>query len=54
MPTRDLLAMAREGLRASIRIALHRCAAEQQTVTVMDGWVEVEPGRQARVYGEFH
>lgn len=48
-PTRDLMMLCREGIRGSVRVALHRCAAEQQAVTVMDGWVEITPGRQARV-----
>jgi PAS domain S-box-containing protein len=48
-PTRDLMMLCREGMRGSVRVALHRCAAEQKAVTVLDGWVETTPGRQARV-----
>jgi PAS domain S-box-containing protein len=48
-PTRDMLVLAREGLRGSLRVALHRCAAEQKSVTVLDGWVEMSTGRHARV-----
>ena len=48
-PTRDLMTLVREGLRGAVRVALHRCAAERRPVTVLDGWVEVSPRRQARV-----
>ena len=48
-PTRDLMALAREGLRGPIRIAINRSGAEHAAVTVVDGWMEVEPGRQAHV-----
>jgi PAS domain S-box-containing protein len=48
-PTRDLMLLAREALRGSVRVAVHRCAADQAAVTVPDGWVEVAPGRAARV-----
>ena len=48
-PTRDLFLMAREGLRGSIRVALHRSAAEMTAVTVVDGWLETTPGRRVRV-----
>jgi hypothetical protein len=48
-PTRDLMALCREGMRGSVRVAVHRCAAEQRAVTVVDGWVEVAEGRQSRV-----
>jgi two-component system, chemotaxis family, CheB/CheR fusion protein len=48
-PTRDLLALTREGLRGSVRIALHRCAAEQKASTVLDGWVELSLGKLMRV-----
>ena len=48
-PTRDLAVLLRDGLRGPVRVALHRCAAEQAAVTVPDGWLETEPGRQVRV-----
>ena len=48
-PTRDLLTLARPGLRASIRAVLHRCAAEDRTITLQDGWLETAPDEQVRV-----
>ncbi len=48
-PTRDLLTLARDGVRGAIRVALHRAASEQSAVTVMDGWMEIAPGRTVRV-----
>jgi two-component system CheB/CheR fusion protein len=48
-PTRDLLHLARDGIRGAIRVALHRAAAENETVTALEGWIETEPGRRARV-----
>jgi PAS domain S-box-containing protein len=48
-PTRDLMMMVREGLRGSVRMAVHRSAAEQRAVTVLDGWLEIGEGMHARV-----
>jgi PAS domain S-box-containing protein len=48
-PTRDLLMLTRDGLRAAVRQALQRAASEGTTATVMDGWVELEPGRRGRI-----
>lgn len=48
-PTRDLLVLARESVRGAIRTALHRAVSENAPVTVMDGWIETEPGMRARV-----
>jgi PAS domain S-box-containing protein len=48
-PTRDLMILVRDGLRGSVRVAIHRCAAEQKAVTVLDGWLEMAEGRFARV-----
>jgi PAS domain S-box-containing protein len=48
-PTRDLLLLTREGLRGSVRVALHRAEAENAKVTALDGWVELEPGRRVRI-----
>jgi two-component system CheB/CheR fusion protein len=48
-PTRDLMLLARDGVRAAIRVALHRAAAGTGPVVVPDGWVDLEPGRRARV-----
>ena len=49
-PTRDVIALAREGVRGAVRMALHRATAEDSTVTSKEGWVETEPGRRSRVY----
>ncbi len=48
-PTRELLLLAREGVRGAVRVAMHRAAAQNGRATALDGWVEVEPGRHARV-----
>lgn len=48
-PTRDLMLLAREGVRGAVRVALHRAAAHGERVTVLDGWAEVEPGRRTRI-----
>ncbi|QEG27869.1 Oxygen sensor histidine kinase NreB [Gemmata obscuriglobus] len=47
-PTRDLLLLAREGVRGAVRLALQQAAAQQQPATARDGWVE-RPGRRVRV-----
>ena len=47
-PTRDLIAIARDGVRGAVRVALHRAAAENTTVTTQDGWLETEPDRRSR------
>jgi two-component system CheB/CheR fusion protein len=44
-PMRDLMFLAREGVRGAVRVALHRAAAHGERVSVLDGWAEVEPGR---------
>jgi PAS domain S-box-containing protein len=41
--------LVREGLRGTVRVAVHRCAAEHGAVTILDGWLEVAEGRFARV-----
>ncbi|MBY0461464.1 MAG: hypothetical protein K2V38_29455, partial [Gemmataceae bacterium] len=46
--TRDLLVLARDGVRAAVRVALHRAAADGKPVTAPDGWVEVAPDRRVR------
>ena len=48
-PTRDLLALSRDGVRGAVRVALHRAAAEHHAATVHDGWVQTAPGRRARL-----
>ncbi len=48
-PTRDLLLLARDGVRAAARVALHRAAADGKPATAPDGWVEVAPDRRVRV-----
>ncbi|WP_435017495.1 chemotaxis protein CheB [Tundrisphaera sp. TA3] len=48
-PTRELLLMAREGIRGTVRAALHRAAAEGARATEPGGWIDREPGRRARV-----
>jgi two-component system, chemotaxis family, CheB/CheR fusion protein len=48
-PTRELMLLAREGVRGAARVALHRAAAENARVAVADGWVVPEPGRRVRV-----
>ncbi|MDY3553519.1 PAS domain S-box protein [Gemmata sp. JC717] len=47
-PTRDLLLLARDGVRGAARLALQYASAQQQPATVHDGWIE-RPGRQVRV-----
>lgn len=48
-PTRDLMLLAREGVRGAVRTALHRAAAQGVRAAVPDGWVDLEPGRRVRV-----
>jgi two-component system, chemotaxis family, CheB/CheR fusion protein len=45
-PSRDLMVLARDGVRGAVRAALHRAAAENARATMLDGWLEVEPGRR--------
>jgi two-component system, chemotaxis family, CheB/CheR fusion protein len=47
--TRDLLSLAREGVRGAVRIALHRAAADHAPATVREGWVESEQGVRSRL-----
>ena len=49
-PTRDVIALAREGMRGAVRVALHRAAAQNAAATARDGWIETEPGRRSRVH----
>ena len=44
-PTRELLVMAREDIRGSLRIALHRCLTENTSTTVPDGFIDSPEGR---------
>ncbi|QEH38719.1 Chemotaxis protein methyltransferase Cher2 [Aquisphaera giovannonii] len=48
-PTRDMMLLARDGVRGAARVALHRAAAANARVVVADGWAEPEPGRRVRV-----
>jgi two-component system CheB/CheR fusion protein len=45
-PNRDLLVMARKGLRVDLRAALHRARESGDTVTVENGAVQVNGGSQ--------
>jgi two-component system CheB/CheR fusion protein len=47
--TRDLFSMARESLRGAIRTVLHRASSANAPATVLDGWMEIEPGRRHRI-----
>ncbi len=48
-PTRDLLLLAREGIRGAVRIALNRAAAENTVAVETGGWIDGELGRHVRV-----
>lgn len=48
-PTRDLMALASEGVRTAVRVALRRAAEQNTAATVLDGWIETEPGRRTRL-----
>lgn len=48
-PTRDLIELARDSVRGAVRSAVHRAATDEGTVTVPDGWLEIEPGKRVRV-----
>ncbi|WP_250846748.1 chemotaxis protein CheB [Aquisphaera insulae] len=48
-PTRDIMLLARDGIRGAARVALHRAAAQGAKVVATDGWVEIEPGRRVRI-----
>jgi two-component system CheB/CheR fusion protein len=45
-PTRDLLVVARDGVRAALRAALHKAIVENTQVSVRDGIIETDQGRQ--------
>jgi PAS domain S-box-containing protein len=47
-PTRDLLLLAREGVRGAVRAALQRAAGGGRAV-VTDGWADLDGGRRVRV-----
>jgi two-component system CheB/CheR fusion protein len=48
-PTRDLMLLARDGVRGAVRIALHQAASRNTKAVVSDGWVDLEPDRRVRV-----
>lgn len=48
-PSRDLMVLARDGVRGAVRTALHRAAAENAKATVLDGWLETGPDTRARI-----
>ncbi|HEX4129556.1 MAG TPA: chemotaxis protein CheB [Pirellulales bacterium] len=43
-PTRELLSLARDGVRGAVRAALHQAMTQNERVTVRDGLVESEAG----------
>ena len=45
-PTRELLPMVREGVRAAVRIALHKAITEGRPATIRDGLIETPLGRR--------
>jgi two-component system CheB/CheR fusion protein len=44
-PTRDLLSMARDGIRGALRLALHQAISENMTSNVHDGFLHVRETR---------
>ncbi|HEY1628316.1 MAG TPA: chemotaxis protein CheB, partial [Tepidisphaeraceae bacterium] len=44
-PTRDLLAMCRDNIRGAVRAALQQAVSQNQTATVLDGYIEGKQGR---------
>jgi two-component system, chemotaxis family, CheB/CheR fusion protein len=48
-PTRELLQVARESVRGAVRAAVHRAISSNAPATVLDGWIETEPGRTVRI-----
>ena len=48
-PTRELMLLAREGVRGVARAAMHGAAATGERASAIDGWVDLEPGRRTRV-----
>jgi len=48
-PTRDLMSLVRESVRGAVRAAVHGAITQNAAVTVMDGWIEIEPGRRNRI-----
>jgi two-component system CheB/CheR fusion protein len=45
-PTRDILMVARDGIRGAIRTALHKAVTENVEINVRDGLIETDHGRQ--------
>ena len=48
-PTRELMVLAREGVRGPVRVALVLASAGDAKAVVADGWIDQEPGRRTRV-----
>ncbi len=48
-PTRDLMSLMREGVRAAVRQGLHRATADNRPAIINDGWVDLDPDRRVRV-----
>ncbi len=48
-PTRELMLLARDGVRVAARAALLGAVARGERSTSSDGWLELEPGRRSRV-----
>lgn len=47
-PTRDLMLLARDGVRGAVRVALHRAADENRRAAA-DGWLDTDADRRVRV-----
>ncbi len=45
-PTRDILMVARDGIRGAVRTALHKAITENVEISVRDGLIETDGGRQ--------
>jgi len=48
-PTRDLMLLARDGIRGALRAALRRAAVANGHVVATEGWADLGPGRRVRV-----
>ncbi len=47
--TRDLLLLARESLRGTIRAALQNARTQKTAKTVQEGWIETQPGHRTKI-----
>ncbi|WP_422932093.1 chemotaxis protein CheB [Singulisphaera sp. PoT] len=48
-PTRDVMLLAREGVRGAVRAALSRARAGDQSITIPEGWIDSDRGRRVGV-----